>query len=118
MAANDIQIGGEHYKANEEQTERARNCGVLPAPEPWDFSFIRGHNNLQAGVIKYVDRYLQKNGLQDLQKAKHYLDKMLEIEERKVKVNIPKRQNEIACKERGLKPGSWALENIELAPDN
>jgi hypothetical protein len=31
-------------------------------------------------VIKYVDRYDKKNGLQDLKKAKFYLNKLIELE--------------------------------------
>lgn len=87
MAANDTQIGGNHYKATDEQLARAKCCGFDKAPEPWDFSYIRGHNNLQTGIIKYVDRYKHKKGLEDLEKAKHYLEKLIEIE--KAKKPIP-----------------------------
>lgn len=83
MAANDTQIGGDHYKATDEQLARAKGCGLNKAPEPWDFSYIRGHNNLQTGIIKYVDRYDKKKGLEDLEKAKHYLEKLIEIEKAK-----------------------------------
>ena len=79
MAANDTQVGGAHYKSNPDQTIRAKGCGMLKPVEPWDFSYVRGHNNLQTGIIKYVDRYGSKNGLQDLLKAKHYLEKLIEI---------------------------------------
>ena len=52
--------------------------------QPWDYmrqimtpdefeGFLRGN------VIKYVSRYKDKNGKQDILKAKHYLEKMLEI---------------------------------------
>jgi hypothetical protein len=52
--------------------------------QPWDYmrqimtpdefeGFLRGN------VIKYVSRYKDKNGKQDIIKAKHYLEKMLEI---------------------------------------
>ena len=83
MLANDTQIGGNHYKATDEQLARAKCCGLPKVPEPWDFSYIRGHNNLQTGIIKYVDRYNNKKGLQDLEKAKHYLEKLIEIEKAK-----------------------------------
>lgn len=79
MAANSTQVGGTHYKSNEEQSARAKGCGLSTPVEPWDFSYVRGHNNLQTGIIKYVDRYKQKNGLQDLLKARHYLDKLIEV---------------------------------------
>jgi hypothetical protein len=31
-------------------------------------------------VTKYVERYRRKNGLADLRKARHYLDKLIELE--------------------------------------
>lgn len=33
---------------------------------------------LQGNVIKYVVRYKEKNGLEDLKKAKEYLDRIIE----------------------------------------
>ena len=83
MLANDTQIGGDHYKATDEQLARAKCCGLNKAPEPWDYSYIRGHNNLQTNICKYVDRYHKKNGLQDLEKALHSLQKLIEIEKAK-----------------------------------
>ncbi len=35
----------------------------------------------QGNVIKYITRYKDKNGLQDLQKAKHYVEMLIELEE-------------------------------------
>lgn len=32
-------------------------------------------------VTKYVERYRSKNGIDDLKKARHYLDKLIELEE-------------------------------------
>lgn len=43
-----------------------------------------GANNLdyfQGNVIKYVCRFRGKNGLQDLRKAQHYLEMLIEREE-------------------------------------
>jgi hypothetical protein len=31
-------------------------------------------------VVKYVVRYKQKNGVEDLKKARHYLDMLIEME--------------------------------------
>jgi len=33
---------------------------------------------LEGNVIKYISRYKYKNGLEDLEKAKWYLDKLIE----------------------------------------
>ena len=67
----DKQIGGSHYKTLTIQ--------------PWDimeswfgqegFAFY-----LRGNVIKYLSRYKDKNGIEDLEKARHYLDKLIEIE--------------------------------------
>jgi hypothetical protein len=35
-----------------------------------------------ANVIKYVSRYKRKNGLEDLKKARYYLNKQIEILEK------------------------------------
>lgn len=40
-------------------------------------------NNLtfmQGNVIKYVTRYKNKNGIEDLEKAKEYIDRLIEFE--------------------------------------
>lgn len=42
-------------------------------------------NNLtfmQGNVIKYVTRYKDKNGIEDLEKAKEYIDRLIEYEKR------------------------------------
>ena len=35
---------------------------------------------LLGNIIKYISRYKHKNGVQDLRKAKWYLDKLIEID--------------------------------------
>lgn len=37
---------------------------------------------VEGNIIKYVSRYKFKNGLEDLKKARWYLDKLIETEER------------------------------------
>jgi hypothetical protein len=41
-------------------------------------------NYHQGNIIKYVSRYNMKGGIQDLQKARWYLDRLILIEERKI----------------------------------
>lgn len=62
--ANEKQIGGLHYK--------------LPI-EPWDYVIANNLGYLEGNIVKYVSRYKNKNGLQDLQKALHYLEKLIEV---------------------------------------
>jgi len=68
--ADDLQVGGDHYK----------NMGVQPwkAMESWmtpeQFAgFLRGN------AIKYLARCDAKGGLDDVKKARHYIDKLIEI---------------------------------------
>ena len=65
--ANARQEGGTHYKQL-----------VI---QPWDYIVCNNLGYLEGNVVKYVSRWQTKheNGLQDLLKAKHYLDKLLEI---------------------------------------
>jgi hypothetical protein len=64
VAVNAVQIGGQHYKALD--------------PQPWDVIDAWGLSFLAGNVVKYVARAPAKGGLEDLQKARHYLDKLIE----------------------------------------
>jgi hypothetical protein len=66
--ANDYQIGGDHYKK-------------VPGEQHWDRVARLGLNYFQAMVTRYVERYRDKNGVEDLKKARHFLDKLIELEE-------------------------------------
>jgi hypothetical protein len=63
--ANDRQVGGLHYKGEGE--------------EHWDRVQRLGLDYFQAQITKYVERCWRKNGLEDLEKAQHFLDKYIEI---------------------------------------
>ena len=65
----DKQIGGSHYKSFRIQ--------------PYEFISKNDLSFFQGNVIKYVCRYLNKNGIKDLEKIKHYCD--LEIKKLKDK---------------------------------
>ena len=54
----DKQIGGSHYK----------NMVI----QPYEFISKNELTFFQGNVIKYVCRYKQKNGIQDLEKVIHY----------------------------------------------
>lgn len=67
LRADEHQIGGDHYKSEGEQH--------------WDMMWrLYGEPWFVGNITKYVLRYKKKNGLQDLEKAKHYLDKLIELE--------------------------------------
>ena len=63
----DKQIGGSHYKKFRIQ--------------PYEFISKNNLSFFQGNVIKYVCRYLNKNGIQDLEKIIHYCE--LEIKKMK-----------------------------------
>jgi hypothetical protein len=62
------QIGGDHY--------------TRLAIQPMEYSMANGLNACQHTIIKYVTRYANKNGLEDLKKARHTLDMLIEFEMR------------------------------------
>ena len=63
------QVGGDHYSKL--------------AIQPVEYINKNNLTYLQGNVIKYITRYKDKNGLQDLQKAKHYVEMLIELEEGK-----------------------------------
>jgi hypothetical protein len=66
--ANAVQVGGEHYKDKHIQ--------------PWDYIVANNLGYLEGNIIKYVSRWKDKNGVQDLRKAQHYLQKLIETTEK------------------------------------
>jgi len=61
---SDMQIGGDHYKDMAIQVTY--------------FTHVNKLDGLQHNVIKYVCRYKKKGGREDLLKARHYIDLMIE----------------------------------------
>jgi hypothetical protein len=66
MSATDTQVGGSHYKKFKIQPTEFITKNKIP--------FIEGC------VIKYVVRWRDKNGLQDIDKAIHFLQLLKELE--------------------------------------
>lgn len=66
--ANDIQVAGTHYKNK--------------AIQPWDYIVSNNIGYLEGNVIKYVSRWKDKGGVDDLKKAQHYLTKLIETQEK------------------------------------
>jgi len=72
MPANDIQIGGDHYKG-----ASCPNCGT--SIEHWDLAWLFRWDNFQYAITKYVMRWRSKHGVEDLRKAQHCLEKYIEV---------------------------------------
>ena len=70
MNANEKQYGGDHYK----------KYGDL---QPWDVVIAWKLGYLDGTALKYIARWKDKNGLEDLRKAIHFLEKLIETEEKK-----------------------------------
>jgi hypothetical protein len=70
VAPNTKQVGGDHYKDNKIQ--------VWDAIHDWGLGYFSGN------VIKYVARHQKKNGIEDLKKARHYLDKLIAMAQSKI----------------------------------
>ncbi len=64
--ALDHQEGGSHYKKM--------------AIQPIDFIYFNDIPFIEGNIIKYILRHKKKNGLEDLKKAKHYLEILIEKE--------------------------------------
>lgn len=60
------QVGGNHYKDLKIQPTEFIHANNIP--------FIEGN------IIKYVIRHRSKNGIEDLKKAKHYIDLLINFE--------------------------------------
>lgn len=71
MSANEHQVGGNHYSKK--------------AIQPWDYIVTNNLGYLVGNIIKYVSRYPEKGGVDDLRKAMHYLEKLIEVELNKEK---------------------------------
>jgi hypothetical protein len=60
-----MQVGGDHY--------------MDKAIQPWDYIVSNDLGFLEGNIIKYVTRWKDKNGVDDLRKAQHYLAKLIEV---------------------------------------
>ena len=49
--------------------------------EMWDYAHSHNLSFFEGNIVKYVTRWKQKNGIEDLYKAQQYLDKLIELEE-------------------------------------
>lgn len=64
--ANESQVDGTHYK----------QLGI----EPWDYIAANNLGFFEGSVVKYVTRWDRKGGVADLRKAKHFIEKLIEVE--------------------------------------
>lgn len=65
MSANETQVAGSHYKSTIQH---------------WDYVVANDLDYFQAQITKYVTRWKKKNGMTDLRKAQHFLEKYIEVQ--------------------------------------
>lgn len=68
-SALDVQEGGDHYKKMKIQ--------------PVEYIHANGLQWAEGTVVKYVSRWRDKGGIEDLKKARHVLDLLIELEEKR-----------------------------------
>lgn len=66
--ALDVQVAGDHYKKL--------------AIQPVQYIHANGIGYFEGNVIKYVSRWRDKGGIKDLEKAKHYIELLIELEKK------------------------------------
>lgn len=70
---NDRQVGGAHYKS---------------AYQHWDFVVDTHQSYHQGSATAYISRWRRKNGVEDLEKALHYIDKCASINAQKIPFRV------------------------------
>lgn len=68
MSALEVQVAGSHYKDK-----------VI---QPVEYIHANRIGFFEGNVIKYVTRWRSKGGIADLNKAKHYIELLIELEQR------------------------------------
>jgi len=68
ISSLDVQVGGAHYKKRKIQ--------------PIEYIHANNLNYSEGAIVKYITRWRDKNGFEDLQKIKHYVDLLIEMEKK------------------------------------
>lgn len=78
MSANDRQVGGDHYRK-------------VPGEQHWDRVYrLFGPGYFVGCATKYVERYKLKEGKKDLEKAIHFIEKLIELEYPAQETDVPR----------------------------
>ena len=98
--ALDKQIGGSHYK----------NYAVQPV----EYAMLNNLNYCQANAIKYITRYKDKGGIEDLRKAIHNIEILIELEQKGGRLTDESRKTTEESIEDGL-AGSPGMYWVDLS---
>lgn len=75
MSALDHQVAGNHYRKM--------------AIQPIEYIHANELSYCEGNVVKYVTRWKTKGGITDLQKARHYIDLLIEMETQGLEKLLP-----------------------------
>lgn len=85
LSALSTQVGGSHYK----------NMAI----QPIEFIQANGIGYMEGNAIKYLCRWRSKNGIEDLKKARHYIDLLIGYEQGKA---APRPAPEVVDRDDGI----------------
>lgn len=66
--ALNVQVGGSHYKSMRIQ--------------PLEFCVANKLGPCESAIVKYISRWREKGGYEDLRKIKHYVDLLIELDQK------------------------------------
>lgn len=81
MSAFDTQVGGSHYK----------NLAI----QPTEYIELNGLTFLEGCIVKRITRWRNKDGIKDLEKIKHEVDMLIELEQKRKGTTIADAQREL-----------------------
>ena len=99
-SALDKQVAGSHYKKY--------------AIQPVEYAMLNNLNYCQANAIKYTTRYKDKGGIEDLRKAIHNIEILIELEQKGGRLTDESRKATEESVEDGL-AGSPGMYWIDLS---
>ncbi len=93
MSALNVQVAGDHYKKMKIQ--------------PVEFIHTNGIPFIEGCIIKYAARWRDKGGIKDLEKIKHFVDLLIELETRE-QAGLPIDLSEHKFKNPALEEGGYS----------
>lgn len=85
----DTQVDGDHYKTKTIQ--------------PVEYVHANNLGYCEGNVVKYITRWKNKNGILDLQKARHYIDLLIQLETKKQETERNEAQSAPVAEEKSYK---------------
>lgn len=94
MSALETQVGGDHYKKVRIQ--------------PVEYISANGLNFLEGCIVKRITRWRDKDGFKDLEKIKHEVDLLIEMEKRYGADTVAKPGGDMGIGRSGVHSGPYA----------